>query len=91
MESYVSASNNVYMMFPWLQWGRSPGKNRDKELDIGFITYGQNGSRVNIAFHAKDTDVKVPPAIGDLVSILLSLPCSVKLVLNKKHNNFVTN
>ncbi|XP_030856208.1 cold shock domain-containing protein E1-like isoform X2 [Strongylocentrotus purpuratus] len=48
-------------------WGRSPGKNRDKELDIGFITYGQNGSRVNIAFHAKDTDVKVPPAIGDLV------------------------
>ncbi|XP_054751205.2 cold shock domain-containing protein E1-like [Lytechinus pictus] len=52
---------------PANSWGRSPGKNRDKELDVGFITYGQNGSRVNIAFHAKDTDVKVPPGVGDLV------------------------
>ncbi|XP_072173576.1 cold shock domain-containing protein E1-like [Diadema setosum] len=52
---------------PATLYGRSPGKNRDKELDLGCITYGQNGSRINIAFHAKDTEVKVPPAIGDLV------------------------
>lgn len=53
---------------PLNMWGRSPGRNHSREHDLGYITYEKNGSKERIAFHAKDTDLKVPPEEGDEVS-----------------------
>ena len=50
-----------------LQWGRSPGKGRDAVPDLGQITYQTNGTKRIISFHAKDTDLRVPPDVGDKV------------------------
>ena len=51
-------------------WGRSPGKGRDAVPDLGQITYQNNGTKKAISFHAKDTDLRVPPEVGDKVCFL---------------------
>ncbi|XP_038076264.1 cold shock domain-containing protein E1-like [Patiria miniata] len=48
-------------------WGRSPGKNRDHTPELGSISYQDNGSTKSVKFHAKDTDVRIPPDLGDEV------------------------
>ncbi|PIK55534.1 putative cold shock domain-containing protein E1 isoform X2 [Apostichopus japonicus] len=53
---------------PLNMWGRSPGRNHNREHDLGCIIYERDGARETVAFHAKDTDLKVPPEEGDEVS-----------------------
>ncbi|XP_071788144.1 cold shock domain-containing protein E1-like [Asterias amurensis] len=48
-------------------WGRSPGKNRDHTPELGLIRYQEDDSEVSVKFHAKDTDVRVPPDVKDEV------------------------
>lgn len=52
---------------PVNMWGRSPGRSHSREHDLGTIIYGKNGMKQRINFHAKDTDLKVPPEEGDEV------------------------
>ncbi|XP_071942892.1 cold shock domain-containing protein E1-like isoform X2 [Antedon mediterranea] len=54
-------------------WGKSPGKNsKDKELDRGLISYQLNGKKQTVNYHAKDTDIRTPPNIGDEVEFNLA-------------------
>ncbi|XP_070535883.1 cold shock domain-containing protein E1-like [Ptychodera flava] len=55
------------MKVPINQWGKSPGKNKDKEADLGSIQYEVNGEKVTIPYHAKDTDIRQVPDEGDKV------------------------
>ncbi|XP_077993064.1 cold shock domain-containing protein E1-like isoform X2 [Glandiceps talaboti] len=55
------------MKVPINQWGKSPGKSKDKEADLGSIKYEKNGEKVTITYHAKDTDIRQVPDEGDKV------------------------
>nr|XP_006811185.1 PREDICTED: cold shock domain-containing protein E1-like [Saccoglossus kowalevskii] len=57
---------------PINQWGKSPGKNKDKEADLGTISYEENGNKILITYHAKDTDIRQVPEEDDKVEFYIA-------------------